>query len=236
MANLTEMEAAFCAAYVRNGRKPKAAALEAGYAPGKDGAAASVAAAKLLKRPAIQAEIKRIEDATGTAVQRRLVAFVKAKNAAFEAEEALTGEIFQGPTPEEMRCARAKTLEELALTRAWVIERMMRNAMICMGEEKVTTHRILKVKGQNGQPDSFTAVEIEVFERDAAGANTALGLLAKELDKLEPPGTNTDQADSDAPAVASNPQLEEAMRNFQRRASAVFEAARANEAANGRGH
>lgn len=60
-----------------------------------------------------------------------------------------------------------------ALDRQWVVERLMRNAAIAMGEEKVKL--TLNQKGTD------TPIEIEVSMRDAAAANQALQLLGKEL-------------------------------------------------------
>jgi len=71
---------------------------------------------------------------------------------------------------EEIRTERAAVIQaDDALTRAWVVERLMKNAMIAMGEEKV---KITKKDGGG---------EAEVVMRDAAAANQALQLLGKEL-------------------------------------------------------
>lgn len=61
--------------------------------------------------------------------------------------------------------------EKVAIDRAWVLERLMKNARICMGEESIT----IKVK-KRGSTD---VVEIEVSDRDAREANNALELLGK---------------------------------------------------------
>lgn len=66
---------------------------------------------------------------------------------------------------------RGKAAEKVLLNRAWVLERLMRNAQIAMGEEKVK----LTVKSK----DSDDTREVEVTDRDAAAANKALELLGK---------------------------------------------------------
>lgn len=55
-----------------------------------------------------------------------------------------------------------------ALDRQWVIERLMRNAKIAMGEERVKT-------------TTKEGAAVDVYMRDAAAANQALSLLGKEL-------------------------------------------------------
>jgi len=64
-----------------------------------------------------------------------------------------------------------KVTEKVALNRAWVIERLMRNARICLGEEKI---KIIKVNKETGE-----ITEVEIFDRDPSSANKALELLGK---------------------------------------------------------
>jgi phage terminase small subunit len=66
---------------------------------------------------------------------------------------------------------RGKVADKVVLDRVWVLERLMRNAKIAMGEEKVK----LTVKSK----DSEDTREVEVTDRDAAAANKALELLGK---------------------------------------------------------
>lgn len=61
--------------------------------------------------------------------------------------------------------------EKVAIDRAWVLERLMKNARICMGEETIT----IKVKKRG----STEVLEIEINDRDAREANNALELLGK---------------------------------------------------------
>lgn len=76
---------------------------------------------------------------------------------------------------------RINTLKERAaskvvLTRAWVLERLMRNAQIAMGETS------LKLKiARNGKDNGKVVDELEIHDRDTAGANRALELLGKEV-------------------------------------------------------
>ncbi len=60
---------------------------------------------------------------------------------------------------------RGKAADKAVLDRAWVIDRLMRNARIALGEETVVVR-----KGED---------ETEVTLRDAAAANKALELLGK---------------------------------------------------------
>ena len=66
---------------------------------------------------------------------------------------------------------RVQDKEEL--DRLWVLDRLMKNAKIALGEEKVKV--TIKPKG------SDETVDLEVTMRDASGANQALNLLGKEL-------------------------------------------------------
>lgn len=62
---------------------------------------------------------------------------------------------------------RAGIVSKVQLTRAWVLENLMDNALDCLGKRKVTITK-------DGE-------DIEVFKRDEASANRALELLGKEL-------------------------------------------------------
>lgn len=67
---------------------------------------------------------------------------------------------------------RAQVVQKVVLDRAWVIERLMRNVRIAMGEEKIKV--AIRPKAA---PD--TVLELEITDRDAAAANAALALLGK---------------------------------------------------------
>lgn len=98
---------------------------------------------------------------------------------------------------DEIKAQRAeKTADVEALTKLWVIDRLMRNARICMGEEPIKQ----RVRPK-GAPD--TVVELEVTDRDPSAANQALTLLGKELgmfvDRTENTNTNTTRLIADKP-------------------------------------
>jgi phage terminase small subunit len=69
--------------------------------------------------------------------------------------------------------------EKAVLDRAWVLERLMRNARIAMGEEtvKLTLRRPSSRKG--GGEESNATETLEISDRDAQAANKALELLGK---------------------------------------------------------
>ena len=65
--------------------------------------------------------------------------------------------------------------DRAVLDRAWVLERLMKNARIAMGEENVKL--TLRKRGSGGDDDTTSTVEIT--DRDAQAANKALELLGK---------------------------------------------------------
>jgi phage terminase small subunit len=67
---------------------------------------------------------------------------------------------------------RSQVAKIVVLDRAWVVDRLMRNVRIAMGEEKITV--AIRPKAA---PD--TVVELEITDRDASAANKALELLGK---------------------------------------------------------
>ena len=76
---------------------------------------------------------------------------------------------------------REKAAEKAVLDEAWVIERLMRNVRIAMGEELVTRvgSSIDKATGD------VRTIEVQESARDAAAANRALELLGKKLDMFK---------------------------------------------------
>jgi len=64
-----------------------------------------------------------------------------------------------------------RAADEAVLDRSWVLNRLMRNARIAMGEETV------KLRMRSAKSDDI--VEVEVSDRDAGAANKALELLGK---------------------------------------------------------
>lgn len=72
---------------------------------------------------------------------------------------------------------RAEAAAKTVLSEAWVIERLMRNVEVSLGDKKVAiTVRPKARDGQEGPP-----VTVEVTERDPHAANRALELLGKKL-------------------------------------------------------
>ncbi len=63
--------------------------------------------------------------------------------------------------------------EKAELSKAWVLERLMRNARICMGEQTIKLKIYSKTAGE--------VIEVEATDRDSTAANRALELLGKEL-------------------------------------------------------
>ena len=65
-----------------------------------------------------------------------------------------------------------KATEVLKLDRAWVLERLMRNASICLGETKIK----LMLRARDGK-----VVEVDAHRPNPEAANKALELLGKEI-------------------------------------------------------
>ena len=76
---------------------------------------------------------------------------------------------------------RAKAAEKAILTEAWVIEQLMKNVRIAMGEEFVT----VVVSSTDRATGAVRTVEVQQSARDAAAANRALELLGKKLDMFK---------------------------------------------------
>ncbi len=68
--------------------------------------------------------------------------------------------------------------------RPWIRERLMRNAMIALGEMPTRTAEILKIRRPDGSVQ-VKSILVEAIERDGAVANKALELLAQEALRLE---------------------------------------------------
>lgn len=90
------------------------------------------------------------------------------------------------------RLQEKKTDDISALRREWVLSRLMRNARVALGEERLKIAKT--VKGE--------VVEVEVSAVDQSAANRALELLGKELrmfkDQIEIGGPGDFEALSDA--------------------------------------
>jgi hypothetical protein len=67
----------------------------------------------------------------------------------------------------------SQAVEQVALSRAWVLDRLMRHAQVCLGEIPLR----LKMR----KAHSTDVVELETHQLDASAANRALELLGREL-------------------------------------------------------
>ncbi len=161
MAQVRNRIKAFARHYVANGGNAGKAALGAGFAA----SSAPQYGPALLKRVDVQAEIALVR--AHQAPLRR----VASASAEVSGEPPLDGDVLP-PNGGWQRAqgAPAMTPEE-RLTRGWIVEMLMRNVAICMGDEAVF------VTGKDGK-------EVLLWKRDAPSANRALELLDKQLDKL----------------------------------------------------
>lgn len=69
--------------------------------------------------------------------------------------------------------------EQVVLSRAWVIEKLIQNARIALGEVPVRLTLRSTLSQPNNGADQPETVTVEVSDRDAAAANKALELLGK---------------------------------------------------------
>ena len=85
---------------------------------------------------------------------------------------------------------RAEAAKEAALSRAWVLSRLMKNAEVALGERTIK----LRVQRKDKESGKVDVGEIEITDRDAQAANRALELLGKTdecrlfIDRLEATG------------------------------------------------
>ena len=95
--------------------------------------------------------------------------------------------------------SRERVMDKAVLSKAWVIERLMRNVKIAMGEETITQ----KIAKKNKETGEVEVTEAEVTDRDTAGANRGLELLGKELgmfvdrSEIGEPGDFDDMSDDE---------------------------------------
>jgi phage terminase small subunit len=112
---------------------------------------------------------------------------------------------------------QGKAEQRAVLDKAWVLERLMKNARIALGEEKIKL--AVKPKGLDA------AIELEVSDRDTAGANRALELLGKQIgmfvDRSEvgKPGDFDDMSDDDLRKFITGRTPEESAREERTAAS-----------------
>jgi phage terminase small subunit len=156
--DLNDREKAFCRVYVRN-QNATAAALEAGYSK----ATAHVQGSRLLQRPEIQEEIKRLEAKSNETVERLL------KDAGKDVPEDL------------IRDAQAEAAA--ILDRSWVVMRQIKAVQIALGELPSTVSRVVTIKGHKGEPPKREVVTLQLYTLDLPAANRGLELLHKEVDR-----------------------------------------------------
>ena len=107
---------------------------------------------------------------TGTATKAYRGAYNAAKMAQRTIEKRASELLRNEGVAARLEHLRAAAAEKAVLSRAWVLERLQRNARIALGEERVTvTHRA----------NDGDLVDKQVIQRDAAAANRALELLGK---------------------------------------------------------
>jgi phage terminase small subunit len=97
--------------------------------------------------------------------------------------EKRASELMQnGEVTGRIAALRAEAAAKAVLNEAWVIDRLMRNAEVALGDRKVAiTYRPKAQDGKEGTP-----ITVEVTERDAHAANRALELLGKKLGIFAP--------------------------------------------------
>jgi hypothetical protein len=187
---LSPQEAAFCRAYVlecdRNGAE---AARKAGYAEGS----ARISAAKLLKRPHVMAEIRRLEaealKRSGLVSNLLTSANVGADRSTPTSPGSIADQI-RTETDADMIAATA---------RAYILAVVKRNMEICAGERKRTVSR--RVKGE--------IINEEVYDPNPSAANQAAQIL---LAAPEISGKGNEAATPEDARTA----LREALKEFDR--------------------
>jgi len=182
---LTSSETAFCRAYARNGGNGSAAYGE-GH-PNSSPKASKTAASRLMARQEIRDEIAKIRKEAGAVVQ------ITSGGGGKGGKPPLNGDAY-GPD-EPLPRSPAETPEAVELTRPWIVETLIRNARMCMGDLDVPVSKMVKRTVDSGNGvirEEIVAETIYVRERDAPAANTALKLLSEQLEimKTEAAGTS----------------------------------------------
>ena len=178
----------FCRFYVENGGNGKQAALSAGFSP----KSAPSYASRLLTDKKIKERIEAIRRAAG--VEEEPPPQLSGPNAGNRPPPPppLNGQVLgrddPGPRPPP-----APMSETERLTRQFLVAEGLRNLAFCMGDQPVTISKITKVEKVTADGlkyEAFVGEKVQVFERDASGANTALAFLDKQLDKLKGEGVD----------------------------------------------
>ena len=181
------------AAMTRDSAPYETNATQAAIAAGYSQHTAKQAGSRLMQRPRVKGEIARlggINEQTKPAKPKPAKAETTAEA---DADDQAAGTTVCG----EIIILRAPPLDgevlppghvpteidrELAaqLSRDWMVARLMRNAMMCLGETEQTLVKIVTKTDAEGKT-VVTAAQIKAFVHDAAGANAAIGQLAKIL-------------------------------------------------------
>lgn len=183
---LSDLESAYCLAYVAGGSGAEAA-RKAGYTP----KGARVASTRLLKRHRVRAEIARLTARSDAVVNDLLTSStVEGSETVPPPPKGLEGELIQ-PVKGEAAAI---------LKRAWVVARLMKAAQIAMGEIEVTEH-----KEEISEDGRKTRTTIRKTTHDSAAAHRHLTSLAAELDRREANLALAAKGDVPATTRAVNP-------------------------------
>jgi len=116
--------------------------------------------------------------------QAYLEAGYKCSNAAADASAS---DLLQNPkVARRLQELKQEAAKAAVVTRAWVLERLKRNADIALGDEKIAVTKAVKSRIKDeagGFTEAVATVQVEVTERDAAAANRALELLGREAEE-----------------------------------------------------
>jgi phage terminase small subunit len=212
---LTEQQFEFCRAYV-SCQNASMAARKVGYSE----RSAANQGSRLLRDPRIRAEINRLKQAATNTVLKLM------RSSQADADDPAADQARKGlaALPIEIQNAVYAEVRE-KLDREWVIDRLMHNVRIAMGEVKTTQTRVVQYRpARAGEAPVVTEVHVEVFQRDAAAANQGLAVLLREVDRMEEEARQkqSEAADDDKqPAVKRNPALAKSMRRFMEHARPV---------------
>lgn len=184
---LTDKERAFCRYYIANGGNGTQAAISAGYAPGS----AKVTASQMLKKPQIRAEIELLRSQVDNGTLHLLAAPGGSQP---PRQPPLDGQVLEPSDHGPRRKAEQPADPTVTLTRQWIVEQLVRNVAISMGDEAIeqkvmvkATRRTLKA-GADGEPvvqETVDVVTVRVTDRSGSAANQALNLLAQQLDIIK---------------------------------------------------
>lgn len=173
---LTSSEKAFCRAYANNGGNGSAA-YSAGH-PNSSPKASKTAASRLMARQEIREQIAK--------ERVNVVLQITSGGGGKGGKPPLSGDTY-GPG-EDLPRSPQPAPEAVELTRPWIVETLIRNARMCMGDLDVPVSKMVKRTVDSGNGivrEEIVAETIFIRERDAAGANTACKLLSEQLEIMK---------------------------------------------------